>query len=140
MKTEEKMVTKLDFQRLSNLIEKFAGQARPVMELEDKLASMRVLDASEIPKDLITMNTKVMCAFEPESAPLQQSVETFQLVYPNQANLENGSLSILTPLGVALLGVRPGEKTNWVGRDGCKRTLLVQSILYQPEANGDWHL
>jgi len=65
--------------------------------------------------------------------------ETHTLVYPEAADLELGKLSVLAPLGTALLGSRTGEVIEFDTPGGVRR-LKVERVLYQPEAAGDYHL
>ena len=65
--------------------------------------------------------------------------ETYTLVYPEEADIDEGRLSVLAPLGTALLGSRNGQ-TIVVNAPGGRRRLKVERILYQPEAAGDYHL
>lgn len=53
---------------------------------------------------------------------------TVTLVYPGEANIEEGRISILTPIGVALLGLSKSQSISWVARDGTTHTLKVVSV------------
>lgn len=68
----------------------------------------------------------------------KESVVT--LVYPKDANSSEGKISILAPLGSALIGLKVGQEINWMFPDGKTRTLKILEVVYQPEAQGDWHL
>ena len=65
--------------------------------------------------------------------------ETYTLVYPDEADIISGKLSVLAPLGTALLGTRAGQVVSFDAPAG-QRRLKVEKILYQPEAAGDLHL
>jgi regulator of nucleoside diphosphate kinase len=58
------------------------------------------------------------------------------LVYPKDADIGEGRISVLTPVGTALLGLRTGQSITWLTRDGRKQMLTVVSVL-QPAAEGD---
>ncbi|HET9213096.1 MAG TPA: GreA/GreB family elongation factor [Thermoanaerobaculia bacterium] len=60
-------------------------------------------------------------------------------VFPHEADYKEGRISILAPLGTALLGFRVGDVVEWRMPAGT-RTLRIEELLYQPEAAGDFHL
>ena len=63
----------------------------------------------------------------------------YTLVFPSKANIADNKLSIMAPLGLALLGYRKGDIVKWTVPSGVKK-LRVDDIIYQPEAAGDYHL
>jgi regulator of nucleoside diphosphate kinase len=63
----------------------------------------------------------------------------YTLVFPSKANIADNKLSIMAPLGMALLGYRKGDIVKWTVPSGVKK-LRVDDIIYQPEAAGDYHL
>ncbi|KAB2835548.1 MAG: transcription elongation factor GreAB, partial [Candidatus Brocadia sp.] len=65
--------------------------------------------------------------------------ETYTLVFPENADIARGKISILAPIGTAMLGYEAGDAFEWKVPAG-KRRLKVKQILYQPEAAGDYHL
>lgn len=77
-------------------------------QLETELERARVLPLSEVPDDVAVMN----CELEYEDVGTQQR-RRLQLVYPQDAELEAGRVSILAPLGCALLGLRVGQQIDW---------------------------
>ena len=62
---------------------------------------------------------------------------TLTLVYPHESNVDTGHVSVLAPVGSALLGLSIGQSIDWSAPDGRKLRLRVTSIHYQPEANGN---
>jgi regulator of nucleoside diphosphate kinase len=60
-------------------------------------------------------------------------------VYPKDADADAGKISVLAPVGSALLGLRVGQSIDWPGNDGRTLKLKVTAIHYQPEAAGDLH-
>ena len=60
------------------------------------------------------------------------------LCYPPEADAGKGFISVLSPLGTALLGLRVGETAQWRGADGKPAEGVVRAIEFQPEANGDY--
>lgn len=130
-------ITDADLQRLQNLIEERLGQPsrenRLLEELEAELLHAELVSPQDIPPDVITMNS---------TARLQDLVTKkeleYTLVYPAEANIENNRVSILAPVGIAMIGYRVGDTVTWKIPAGTKR-LKVKKILYQPEAAGDFH-
>jgi regulator of nucleoside diphosphate kinase len=96
--------------------------------LEAELARAEIVGADEIPADLITMNTRA------ELLDLETGERMeFTLVLPVDANIEAGKISVLAPLGTAMLGYRVGDEFEWVVPYGLRR-LKVTAVRYQPEA------
>ena len=71
--------------------------------------------------------------------PKSDEVGTYTLVYPDAADITDGKLSVLAPMGAALLGARQGQVVKFETPGGVRR-LKVLKILYQPETAGDFHL
>ncbi|HLW56557.1 MAG TPA: nucleoside diphosphate kinase regulator [Bacteriovoracaceae bacterium] len=134
MNNEDKIyVTEKDFMRLKNLLDSYDGDEFEDLEIE--LDRAGVLSDEEVPKDLITMNSQVRYLNVQDN---KESVVT--LVYPKDANSSEGKISILAPLGSALIGLKVGQEINWMFPDGKTRTLRILEVVYQPESSGDWHL
>lgn len=130
-------VTDADLDRLAKLIEMYQGKEQ-VELLEMKLLHARIVDQYETPADLVTMNTKARCTNGNQEESYHGS-ETLTIVYPSDAVIEEGRISVLAPLGVALLGSRVGETVEWRGHDGMKRSLTIAEVVYQPEAHKEWN-
>ncbi len=126
-------MTEKDYLRIQHLLSVQTNLDNEDLEIE--LDRARVISDYEVPHDLVTMNSKIRFEI------LQSKKEmVITLVYPHEANSEAGMISILAPLGTALIGLRVGQNINWMFPDGETKTLKIQEILYQPEANQDWHL
>lgn len=127
-------VSRFDLERLERLLERVG--ARPDFDrLREELERAEVLEPEQMPPDVVTMNSRVRFA----------DVETGQeseitLVFPRHADAEQGRVSILAPIGTALLGLSIGATIEWPVPDGRTRRLRVVAITYQPEAAGDTHL
>ena len=130
-------ITDDDLQRLQNLIEDRLGQPsrenRLLEELEAELLRAELVSPQDIPPDVITMNSTVRL----QDLATKKELE-YTLVYPAEANIENNRVSILAPVGIAMIGYRVGDTVAWKIPGGTKR-LKVKKILYQPEAVGDFH-
>lgn len=127
-------VTRSDWQRLQALLEGCRHQGREdlstLQRLEDELDRAVVLDAAEIPPDAVTLDSRVVLLDLDSGEELQ-----FTLVLPSRANLDEGRISVLAPLGMAVLGYRVGNDIDWEVPAG-RRRLRVQRVMDQPEAAG----
>ena len=68
-----------------------------------------------------------------------QEEMTYTLVFPADANIKENKISVLAPIGTAMIGYKVGDVIEWPVPSG-QRRLKVIGILYQPEAAGDYHL
>lgn len=102
--------------------------------LAAKLARAHLAGPTRLPPDVVTMNSRARL----RDAATDLTVE-LALVFPNRADVDAGRLSVLTPLGVALLGSREREEIAW-RTAGVETSLIVDRVLYQPEAAADFHL
>jgi regulator of nucleoside diphosphate kinase len=137
MKEREIYVTALDVERLRKLLEGvrlWSSRDREHLEaLEGELDRAHVVAPQEIPGDIVTMNSAVLVR------DLDTDVEmALTLVFPSDTGLELGKISILAPVGTALLGYRVGDTIEWKV-PGRVRRLRIERMLYQPEAAGDFH-
>ena len=85
-----------------------------------------------IPDDVITMRSKVRL-----KDLVTGQANTYSLVFPTEADFDEGKISILAPIGTAILGYKSGDTIEWSVPSGLRR-LKVDEILYQPEAAGDY--
>lgn len=108
-------------------------EAVVLRDLESLVSNATTLDPSAVPPDLVTMNSQVVLR-EVDSG--RQMI--FTLVFPSRANPRMGMVSILTPLGLILLGARIGQQLT-CPISGAIATVLVEAILHQPEASGDYY-
>ena len=131
-------MTGYDKDRLTKLIEDIqdsdSQDKNYLTALQEELDHAKVVSSSDIPKDVITMNSQV-CLVDQST----QKEEVFTLVFPQDADISQGRISVLAPIGTAMLGYRVGQVFQWKVPVG-ERTLKVKEILYQPEAAGDYHL
>ncbi|HEX2252398.1 MAG TPA: nucleoside diphosphate kinase regulator [Thermoanaerobaculia bacterium] len=129
-------VTTQDHKRLE-LISRMADENTDrddLRDLADELRQASVVAPEEIPADVITMRSRVRLLDLDQGAPVE-----YTLVYPNDADFSAGKISILAPIGTAMLGYREGDEIDWPVPGG-RRRLRVEAVLYQPEAAGDYHL
>jgi regulator of nucleoside diphosphate kinase len=128
----EIIVTSRDLERLRGLI---GTNPTPAAErLERELSRAEVVDPEAVPADTVTMNSDV--TFEDLASGARR---TIRLVYPTDANAERGHVSVLAPMGSALLGLRVGQEIEWPTPGGVRRVRVVE-VLYQPERAGHFDL
>ena len=132
-------ITAVDRERLLKLIreEREFGSVKNqdyLRDLEKELNRAEILEPSEIPSDIITMNSKI-CLKDLETG--EETV--YSLVYPEDADLLEDKISILAPVGTAMLGYQVGDIIDWQVPDGIIQ-FKVEKIIYQPEAAGDYEL
>lgn len=134
--TSEITLTHRDHERLSALA---AGQNGRFAEISDALAQelelARIVDPTSVPANVVTMNSRVAVRDGGSGKRLE-----FTLVYPGNEDISTGKLSVLTPVGTALIGLSEGKTARWVTRDGQTKDLTVIEVLYQPEADGRYDL
>ena len=127
-------INELDHKRLMRLIEDALNgvteQSNSLRSLQVELARATVVNAEELPRDVVTMRSRVLIMLDDEEKEIT-------LVYPNEANLSTGKISILSPVGTAIIGYRVGDVVNWLTPGGLKR-IRIKKVLYQPEASGDY--
>lgn len=95
-----------------------------------ELRRARVLPPSDVPPDVITMHSRFTLGF-----PKTGEVGRYTLVYPNEEALPRGMISVLSPMGQALLGARVGDEVTWMTSIGWELA-TVEGLLHQPEAAG----
>lgn len=123
------MITDQDLKRVLSCLRGECRDISIVEMWEEKIERAEIIMQDEAPADLVTMNSIIHCGNS-----------KFTLVFPREADIDQGRISILAPLGMALLGARVGQTISWQARDGQTRKLVIDSISYQPEASGHWHL
>lgn len=128
-------VNSRDFLKLKQII-KTGAMSRNInaKNLDAELSNAVILEPEKIPPNLITMNTRVSFRDLTES-----EVFVYTIVYPEEADIEKGKLSVFAPIGTALLGYKEGEEVAWHVPAGLK-SFRVEKILYQPEADGNYYL
>jgi regulator of nucleoside diphosphate kinase len=138
MKEREIYITNFDDQRLKELLKvakEFKFQDRnDLKKLENELARATIVASRDVPPNVVTMNCKV------ELLDLDTNKKmTYTLVFPSEADINQGKISILVPIGTAILGYRVGD-TVICQVPARQRRIKIQRILYQPEASGDYQL
>ncbi len=132
------ILSSLDHARLQDLLitaNQFAPSKSAILDvLERELARSKIVSPEEIPPYVVTMNTSVRLIDTTTGEEMKYS-----LVYPADANLQKGKLSILSDLGVALIGFSVGDTIECDFPDGVRR-LRIDMIYFQPEATKNYDL
>ena len=124
-----------DAERLEKLLASlpasaFAGK----QELEAELDRADIVEPDEIPSDVVTMNSTVR--FRVASS---EEEFTLTLVYPKDMDDSGKTISILAPVGSAMLGLSQGDEIEWPKPGGGMLKVHIEEITYQPERAGEYH-
>lgn len=136
MKGRTIYITELDMKRLQGRL--LSSESVPekdkenLAELEQELLRAEIVPPGEIPGDVITMNSIVRLRDLDTRKEL-----TYTLVFPQDADVAENRISVLAPIGTALIGYRVGDVITWEVPAG-RRRLKVEEIIYQPEKAGDF--
>lgn len=128
------VLSRLDCDRLEALLEQPAHAGPQFDALRDELARAEVREPRDMPADAITMNSTARFR---DAATGEERELT--LVYPRDADGSAHKVSILAPVGSALLGLRTGQSIEWPLPGGRSTRLEVLGIRDQPEAAGEFH-
>jgi regulator of nucleoside diphosphate kinase len=130
------LITEKDYQRLSHLVQvlQMAKGPKMVEVLRNELTRALVVPSEEIPLDVITMNSRIRLKKRKDAAEMEICV-----VFPQDADIVQRKISVLAPIGTAVLGCKVGDEIKWPAAQGAV-VYQVEEILYQPEAAGDLHL
>jgi regulator of nucleoside diphosphate kinase len=118
----------MDRLRACVLLPTVSAQQRALVEALESTAVI-IVDPTEIPPDVVTMNTTVQCTTVDRA-----HAHTWTLVYPDEADYLRGRLSVLSPAGIALLGARCGQTVIWRPPRGMPIQYVISEILLQPES------
>ncbi|TNV16813.1 nucleoside diphosphate kinase regulator [Buttiauxella sp. B2] len=129
------IINELDAERIDRLLEQPQFANQPVaMALNAELDRAEMRKPADIPADVVTMNSRVKFR---DLASKEEHVRT--LVYPVNLTDSDNQLSVMAPVGAALLGLRVGAVINWALPNGNQTHLEVLELQYQPEAAGEYH-
>lgn len=128
------LLSRLDSERIETLLEQPVAHGIDTTALQEELARAEIREPADMPGDVITMNSTAR--FSDESTGDERELT---LVYPKDVDGSPDKVSILAPVGSALLGLRIGAEIEWPVPGGRKIKLRVLSIQYQPEAAGELH-
>lgn len=128
------LLSRLDVERIEALLEQPLAQGIDTTALEAELERAEVVEPAQMPADVITMNSTARFLDETSGEEHEMT-----LVYPRDADGSPHKVSILAPVGSALLGLRVGDSIEWHVPGGRTIRLRALSIRYQPESSGELH-
>lgn len=129
------IVSSLDAERLEKLIDSLSDSAFPgKKDLEAELARAQIVAPKDVPPTVVTMNSTVWFVVE-------SSRDEFRLtlVYPKDIDTSGEKISILAPVGSALLGLSQGDEIEWPRPGGGVLHVRIKEVTYQPERAGEHH-
>ena len=130
------ILTRLDVQRLEQLIDRLGDEAPGVAALQAELDRAEdVVGHDEVPAGVVTMNSSVHCREQGSGKDYHLT-----LVYPKHANADEGKISIMAPVGSALLGLQVGQHIDWPAPGGKTLKLELLSVEGQPKDGGAFPL
>ncbi len=129
------VISSLDAERIESLLDSLPDSAFPGRDdLAAELARADIVDPQDIPPTVVTMNSTVR--FQIESSPKEFLMT---LVYPKDVDASGNTISILAPVGSALLGLSIGDAIEWPKPGGGVLRVNIVEISYQPERAGEYH-
>lgn len=131
-------MNKKDYLRINKWIDVAKSQktigVNEIENLLNEMSSASIVEPSELPRDVVTMNSIVKISFLNSNKTLE-----FQIVYPDQANIKENKISIFSPVATALIGYRVSDEIEWIVPAGLTR-IRIDEIIFQPEAAGEFDL
>ncbi len=121
-------ITARDMERLRQTVRQIMARHDDIRSLSSELDRACVVPATEVPADVVTMNSRVRLRDLTDGEEM-----TYTLVFPDQADVEKDRISVLAPIGTAMLGQRVGDVIEWQVPGGLVKLEVVE-VLYQPEA------
>jgi regulator of nucleoside diphosphate kinase len=123
-------VTTHDARRLEALLQVASVRSAPMAALlEQELSRATLVAPQDVPPHVVTMHSRVVCKDEASGG-----LHEVELVYPHEADADRGRLSILAPVGTALLGLAVGDAIDWPVPGGRVTRVRVMAVPFQPEA------
>lgn len=123
------VISEFDLERLDTVIGTLGEREKPIKDrLITKLDQADIVDSKDIPPSAVTLNSTVMFRLSNAKEPLRMT-----LTLPSRNPQPNDSISILTPTGIALLGMSEGHHTVFTLMSGATVTLSIEKVVYQPE-------
>jgi regulator of nucleoside diphosphate kinase len=130
------LLSRVDVERIEDLLERPQYRGLNTDALREELERAELVEPGDMPGDVITMNSTARVKVVDGTSEHEHELT---LVYPRDADGGSDKVSILAPIGSALLGLRVGSSIDWPMPGGRSARLHVLSIHYQPEAAGELH-
>ena len=124
---DERTLTELDHVRIARLLR---ADSHPLAAVLD---DAELTPSRDVAPDVVTMYSQIIVA---DVATGQR--RQLALCYPDDAEPAAGLISVLSPVGASLLGLRVGDEASWTTPGGEQRTARVEALLFQPESSGDF--
>lgn len=134
-KQPARLLTELDHIRISKLLQRPGASPGMESDVDDLIHNAELISSYKVPADVVTMYSQVLIA---DGKTGEQRKLT--LCYPHDADVTAGFVSVLSPVGSGLLGVKKGRVARWSTPDGNEVTAKIVDILFQPEDSGDYLL
>ena len=129
-------ITTRDYERLEKLLDSLsAEQYEKVEALAEELGRADVVSPQAVPAGVVTMNSRVKFTVLSTKKSF-----TYTLVYPQDMDGSADKISVLAPVGSALLGLTVGQEIEWTLAENKTTRVRIDSVEYQPEDSGDYHL
>lgn len=129
------IITEVDAEKLEALLDSLPGGAVPgKAELQTELDRADVVASEAIPPDVVTMNSTVRFTISSSSDAFDLT-----LVYPKDVDDSGSTISILAPVGSAMLGLSKGDEIEWSKPGGGTMKVRIDEVLHQPERAGKLH-
>lgn len=117
------IVSTAEYERLTDLANASMERLPAVaQELLDELERAQIVDDKDVPKDVVRMGSTV--TFKSDDG----NTRTLKLVYPADESLDQHRISVMTPVGAALIGLGTGQSISWTARDGKHHRLTVTKV------------
>lgn len=131
----ERVLTELDHTRLSKIAQTHPSllPAAVLAPLQDLLIDAHTVPAREVRSDIVTMYTQMQVCLNGSATRSKVA-----LCYPGDAEPASGFVSVLSPMGLALLGLSAGQTAHWLSPSGDPMAAHIEALLFQPEASGDY--
>ncbi|MDO9361141.1 MAG: GreA/GreB family elongation factor [Polaromonas sp.] len=130
-----RLLTELDHVRICKLLQRPGGLPDAQADVEDLIHNAELISSYQVPPNVVTMYSQVVIA---DGQTGEQHKLT--LCYPHDADVAAGFVSVLSPAGAGLLGLKKGRVARWRTPDGSTATAKIVDILFQPEQSGDYLL
>lgn len=135
MTTPSIQITHSDHEKLTRLIEELKPDLGPLPSplqfLQTELQRAQLVDSADISSDIATLYSRFR-VLETDSGDMLE----YTLVPPDEADIAAGKISVLSPLGTAVLGQHAGERFTWPSPDGSTGEGRLEEVVFQPEENG----
>ena len=128
------ILSSLDLERLESLLEDVGDKVPGSSVLLAELARAEVVEPKEVPASTVTMNSTVCFQMLPAGEKFELT-----LVYPKDMNGDPSRISVLAPVGGALLGLSVGQDIEWPVPGGKTIRVKITEVTYQPERDGQYH-